>query len=110
MDIEGDGGLAAVGGTAGVAAVDAAARGEGQAVEGLVALGVVRDWVAGVDLGGVVRAAEQPVGAEVEDLLGAVGGDAGGGSGGRPGAGLGIIRARGAVSGAVSAAGWRARG
>ena len=38
----------------------------------------MRDWVAGVDLAGVVQAAEQPVGAEVKDLLGAVGGDAGG--------------------------------
>ena len=49
MDIERDGGHAAVGGALGVAAVDAAGE-EGQAVEGLVALGVVRDWVAGVDM------------------------------------------------------------
>src|SRR5215472_12252096 len=46
VDIERDGGQAAAGGAVGRAAVDAAAGGEGQAVEGLVALGVVRDWVA----------------------------------------------------------------
>ncbi len=91
MDIERDGGHAAVGGAVGVAAVDAAAGGEGQAIEGLVAPGVVRDWVAGVDLGGVVQAAEQPVGAEVEDLLGAVGGDAGGEGDVQPAPGLVVL-------------------
>src|SRR5215471_1070835 len=91
VDIERDRGLAPVGGTAGVAAVDAAASGEGQPVEGLVALGVVRDGVSGVDLGGVVQAAEQPVGAEVEDLLGAVGGDAGGEGGVQPAPGLAVL-------------------
>jgi hypothetical protein len=47
VDIERDGRQAAVGGIAGVAAVDAAASVEGQAAEGLVALGVVGYWVAG---------------------------------------------------------------
>src|SRR5215472_399826 len=91
MDIERDGGQAAVGGAAGGAAVDAAAGGESQAVEGLVALGAVCDGVAGVDLGGVVEAAEQPVGAEVEDLLGAVGGDAGGEGDVQPAPGLAVL-------------------
>src|SRR6266852_2751476 len=72
VDVEGDGGQAAVGGAVGVAAVDAAASGEGQSVEGLVALGVVRGPAA-VGLHRVVQAAEQAVGAEVEDLIGAVG-------------------------------------
>ena len=90
MDVEGDGGQAALGGVVGVAAVDAAAGGKGQAVEGLVALGVVRGS-ATVGLGGVIKAAEQAVGAEVEDLLGAVGGDAGREGDVQPAPGLAVL-------------------
>jgi hypothetical protein len=42
VDVERDGGQATVGSALGVAAVNAASGGEGQPVEGLVALGVVR--------------------------------------------------------------------
>src|SRR5215472_14733926 len=110
MDIERDGGLAAVGGAVGVAAVDAAAGGEGEAVEGLVGVGVVRDRVAGVDLGGVVQAAEQPVVAEVEDLLGAVGGDAGGEGGVQPAPGLAVLLPRGDLEGLDAGVGEQERG
>ncbi len=77
----------------GFAAVDAAAGGKGQAVEGLVALGVVRG-PATVGLDCVVQAAEQAVVAEVEDLFGAVGGDAGGEGSPQPAPGLVVLLPR----------------
>src|SRR5262249_20194386 len=98
VDVEGDGGQAAIRGAVGVAAVDAAAGGEGQAVEGLVALRVVRS-LAPVGLDGVVQAAEQAVVAEVEDLFGAVGGDAGGEGGLQPTPGLAVLLPRADLAG-----------
>src|SRR5437870_12902876 len=60
VDIERDGSHAAVGGAVGVAAVDAAAGGEGQALEGLVALGVARASDSSLSAEDVARLVRAP--------------------------------------------------
>jgi hypothetical protein len=69
----------------------------GQLAEGLVATGVVRGRGAGADVNGVVQAAEQAVFAEVEDLLGGIGGDDSREGGVRPAPGW-LSSSRGLIS------------
>jgi hypothetical protein len=75
VNVESDRGQVEVDGVVGVAAKDPAARGDPEAVEGLVAAGVVADQGAAVYFDDVVHASLQPFGIEVEHLVGVVGGD-----------------------------------